>query len=140
MRVPGRTASATIEQTRRATSGPDGDVDGVDVGQVLEDLEGVCRDACDQVGLVRRVNVAESLGGGGFLGVESRVVELSSVKAHFGAERSHRRHLGGIGLFGDHHDRSNAEEASRPGDGLAVIPARRRDHASAPVLRPRAAT
>ncbi|HEY7794295.1 MAG TPA: hypothetical protein VIA10_09840 [Gaiellaceae bacterium] len=113
----------------RAAAAPDRDQDHVHLGQLLEQLERLGADAGDQVRLVPGVDVAVPVLARERLAVLTRLVEVPAVDDQLGAERRHRVQLHRVRVLRDADAGGDAEQPRRVGDGLPVVPRRRRDQA-----------
>src|SRR5258708_35659007 len=78
---------------RRATAATRGCYDHIDVRQVLKYFETDRADACDQLRLVRRMDITVAFGSGNPLRFDPRFVKIPSMQTDFGAEFAHRLHL-----------------------------------------------
>ena len=107
----------------------------LDVRHLVEDLEGVGRDAGNQVRLVRRMDVAQTIGALQFLDVLARLIEVAAELDDVGAERAHRGVL--VRVVAERHDdrARHAFTLARERDRLTVVAGRRGDDAAAFVGR-----
>src|SRR5258708_35928690 len=85
---------------RSATAATRGRNDHIEIRQVLKYFETDRADACDQLRLVRRMDITVTFGSGNPLRFEPGFVEIASMQTDFGAEFAHRLHLRFIYLLG----------------------------------------
>src|SRR5258708_24950569 len=97
-------------RARRTTAATDRNQDDVDVGLLLEDLERMGGDSCDEVWFVARVDVAVPMLGSQPFTVQPGVVEVVTDEHNLCSEIAHRLDLDRVGAFRSADDRGGPEE------------------------------
>src|SRR5258708_19631930 len=97
-------------RARSTTAATDRNQDDVDVGLLLEDLESMGGDACDEVWFVARVDVAVPMLGSQPFTVQPGVVEVVTDEHNLCSEIAHRLDLDRVGAFRTPDDRGPPQE------------------------------
>ena len=120
--------------TGHTASASDRNDEDVRLGLLLENLERLGCDACNQVRLVTGVDVAVPVLPGQLLTVLAGLVEVAALGHDLGAEGFDRRNLQRVCADGDANHRPDAEQLGREGDRLTVVPRGGRDEAVQPLV------
>src|SRR2546425_6094694 len=106
-----------------------GSNDHFDIRQIFKNLETDHADAGNQLRLVSRMHVAIAFGQGDAFSLSARIIEITAMQSHFGAQITHRQHLRFINIFNRSvDDDAHAEQSPGISYRLPMIAGARRYH------------
>src|SRR2546428_9526122 len=115
-------AGSATAATRRSN-------DHFNIRQIVKNLETDNADAGNQLRLVSRMHVAVAFGQRDAFNLSARIIEITAMQSHFGAQITHCQHLRFINIFNRSvDDDAHAEQPASISDRLPMIACARRYH------------